>query len=212
MKFVDLFAGIGGFHMALSKLGHECVWACEIDPELNNCYEKNFGIKPAHDITEVDIASVPDFDILTAGFPCQPFSSLGARKGFDDPNRGRLIDYIIDFLNIKRPKYFLLENVTGIKSHDEGKTWLQIIKLLNSTGYIFDDGRFTPTDFGIPQSRNRIFIVGMRDNLFYMPSPGVFHKPLTPLSEYLDDDIEDEDNIAKVKQRRVYRHMANVFR
>ena len=173
MKFIDLFAGIGGFHQALKRLGHQCVFACEIDNQLNVLYEENFGLKPASDIRGVDIAHIPDHDILCAGFPCQPFSQAGRRKGFDCPDWGKLSDYVMKILQVKKPNYFILENVPHLQKHNDGKTWGKIEKDLRGAGYQVAKKCFSPDQFGIPQNRRRLFIIGSRsgptDTCFPLP-------------------------------------------
>jgi DNA (cytosine-5)-methyltransferase 1 len=160
MRFIDLFAGLGGFHLALKQLGHVCVFACEIDMELNALYKHNFGIDPATDIRRVDIATIPTHDILCAGFPCQPFSKAGTQLGFACPNWGDLFDYIVQILKDHQPSYLLLENVPNLKKHDGGKTWLTMKERLQALGYHVKDRSFSPHEFDIPQIRERLFVVG----------------------------------------------------
>src|SRR5450759_2481623 len=128
MRFIDLFAGLGGFHLALSALGHKCVLACELDENLAALYEKNFGIKPHCDIRTLNIAKVPAHDILCAGFPCQPFSKAGNQKGFKCPQWGDLFDYGIAILRTRKPRYFVIENVPNLVRHNKGKTWRTILR------------------------------------------------------------------------------------
>lgn len=166
MKFIDLFAGLGGFHQALTQLDHQCVFACEIDEQLNALYEENFGRKPELDIRDVNVANIPEHDILCAGFPCQPFSKATPterRTGFDYPDQGDLFDYVIEILKAKKPHYFILENVPNLKKHDNGQTWQKILKNLENLKnikYKVNDECFSPHQFGIPQIRRRLFIVG----------------------------------------------------
>ena len=127
MIFVDLFAGLGGFRLALKSLGHECVFACEIDTGLRDLYEKNFGMRPAGDIREIPVSSIPEHDILCAGFPCQPFSKAGEQNGFSCPKWGDLFEFVIQTLETRRPDYFILENVPNITKHDGGRTWRAIL-------------------------------------------------------------------------------------
>lgn len=172
LKFIDLFAGLGGFHLALKKLGHQCVFSCEIDGQLRALYEKNFGIKPEGDIRKVDFAKIPDHDILCAGFPCQPFSKAtptNKRIGFQYPEKGELFDTVIGILRAKRPRYFILENVQNIRNHDNGETWRKIRTDLKSAGYEMEEECFSPHQFGIPQIRRRVFIVGNRDGVACLP-------------------------------------------
>ena len=117
MKFIDLFAGIGGFRIALENHGQECVFTSEIDKYCQEVYEHNFGVKPFGDITKIEARDIPDFDILAAGFPCQPFSYAGKLEGFNDQTRGTLFFDIVRILEEKQPEMFLLENVKGLKSH-----------------------------------------------------------------------------------------------
>lgn len=165
LRFVDLFAGLGGFHQALVELGHKCVFACEINDELANLYERNFGIRPRSDIRTLDNRSVPDHDILCAGFPCQPFSKAGGQKGFECPQWGDLIDYVIQILRTHKPRYFIIENVPNLVRHRQGKTWRTIEHRLRLAGYSVRDKLLSPHHFGIPQIRERAFIVGRRGGL-----------------------------------------------
>ncbi|HMO32738.1 MAG TPA: DNA (cytosine-5-)-methyltransferase [Lacibacter sp.] len=162
MKFIDLFAGLGGFHKALHELGHECVFASELDPTLRETYKINWGIEPRGDIKKIvanELESIPKHDILCAGFPCQPFSKAGKQLGRDD-DRGTLFDEIVKILENRMPKYFILENVPFIKQHDNEETWKYMHKKLTDLGYEVDHEVYSPQDFGIPQHRKRIFIVG----------------------------------------------------
>jgi len=174
MKFIDLFAGLGGFHVALEGLGHECVYACEINDTLAKLYEVNYGIKPEKDIRKIKIENIPKFDILCAGFPCQPFSKAGKQAGMNDTDRGILFDEIVKIIDYHRPKYFILENVPFIRKHDNETTWNYMINQLeNKLGYHIDNKEYSPHEFGIPQHRVRIFIVGSKYKLenFNFPEP-----------------------------------------
>ncbi len=173
LRFIDLFAGLGGFHMALESLGHECVFACERDAYLASLYEKNFGIRPHGDIRALDLSAIPAHDILCAGFPCQPFSKAGGQQGFECPQWGDLIDYVIRILRTHKPQYFIIENVPNLVRHRKGRTWRAIIHRLRLAGYSVDDGMLSPHQFGVPQIRERAFIVGRRGGLadFSWPVP-----------------------------------------
>lgn len=172
MRFIDLFAGLGGFHQALTQLGHRCVFASELDPELAELYEKNFGLRPSGDI-RVTYKQVPPHDILCAGFPCQPFSKAGEQKGLRCPQWGDLIDYVVAILRRNRPEFFIIENVPNLVRHNEGRTWRAIKAKLESTGYAVEDKKLSPHMFGVPQIRERAFIVGRRPSLrsFEWPRP-----------------------------------------
>lgn len=173
LKFIDLFAGLGGFHLALKQLGHQCVFACEIDDRLRALYAKNFeGFEPAGDIRHIDPTSIPEHDVLCAGFPCQPFSKATPtkkRRGFEYPEKGKLFDVVIKILSVKRPRYFILENVQNIRNHDNGQTWERIRTALENAGYQIAEDCFSPHQFGIPQIRRRVFIVGHRDGSACLP-------------------------------------------
>src|SRR3989338_2565466 len=166
MKFIDLFAGLGGFHVALSSLGHECVFASEINDSLAKTYERNFGVKVHGDITKIKADEIPKHDILCAGFPCQPFSKAGRQKGLKDKKNGSFfIKDVARILECHRPKYFILENVPHLKKHDREKTWKIILGKLQGLDYDVKETILSPHEFGIPQIRKRIFIVGSSKKL-----------------------------------------------
>jgi len=128
--------GLGGFHLAMEELGHECVYACEINDALAKLYEENYGIKPEKDIRKIKVENIPKFDILCAGFPCQPFSKAGKQKGMTDEVRGTLFDEIVKIIAYHRPRYFILENVPFIRQHDNEITWNYMVdKLEKELGY-----------------------------------------------------------------------------
>lgn len=176
LKFIDLFAGLGGFHQALERLGHTCVFASELDPGLVGLYERNFGIRPHGDIREA-FEDVPPHDILCAGFPCQPFSKAGDQLGFDCPQWGDLFDYVLKILSKHKPDYLLIENVPNLIRHDEGKTWKKIKGRLEALDYTVDLGKLSPHMFGVPQVRDRAIIVGARSGLHHFSWPAATHKP-----------------------------------
>jgi len=170
--FIDLFAGIGGFHFAFHNVGAECVFASEWDEPARKTYQTNFEkISPemfasgnfVGDITKVDKKKMPDFDILTGGFPCQPFSQAGFKKGFSD-TRGTLFYDIADIIRIKKPKAFFLENVRGLYAHDNGKTFETIKKVLTEDlGYSLFHNIVKASDHGLPQNRPRLFMIGFKN-------------------------------------------------
>ena len=174
-KFVDLFAGIGGFHIALHKLGLECVFASEIDKHARQTYKKNFTkISPNlfsnhlfnEDILDLNYKVIPDFDILCAGFPCQPFSQVGRKLGFKEnfQSRGNMFFSIRDIIKAKRPKAIFLENVRHLINHDQGNTFKVIREIIEKDlQYSFSYSVIKASDFGLPQHRPRVFIVGFRD-------------------------------------------------
>ena len=160
LRFIDLFAGLGGFHQALASLGHECVYACEADPVLMDLYEKNFGIRPAGDIRQVLPRNVPPHDVLCAGFPCQNFSKAGEQLGLACPQYGDLTDYMIAILRHHAPRLLIMENVPNLMRHEGGRTWAAIKQNLILAGYDVSEQRLSPDQFGVPQVRERSFIVG----------------------------------------------------
>jgi len=174
LRFIDLFAGLGGFHQAMSRLGHRCVFASEIDPELAALYVKNFGLKPLGDIRKT-YTKVPPHDILCAGFPCQPFSKAGDQLGFDCPQWGDLFDYVVKILKRHKPRFILIENVPNLMRHNEGKTWENVCKRLRKAGYAIDFKLLSPHLFGVPQIRDRALIVGSRIGLDEFSWPAATH-------------------------------------
>lgn len=191
LTFIDLFAGLGGFHLAMHKLGIKCVFASEWDRHARKTYEHNFRrISPelfsngdfAGDITQVASDAIPDFDILTAGFPCQPFSIAGLRKGFHDA-RGTLFFEIARIIRDKRPKAFLLENVKHLRSHDGGRTFETMKGIIESLGYSFHWKIVKACDFGLPQYRPRLIMVGFRDKdiKFEFPQPMPLRKTMSDI-------------------------------
>ena len=185
-KFIDLFSGIGGFHIAMEELGGECVFASEIDTAASQVYFDNFGILPEGDITKVNEKDIPKHDVLCAGFPCQSFSKAGNREGIND-SRGTLFFDIIRIAAHHKPKFLLLENVRNLATHDNGNTWKVIKFNLDKIGYNVQDFPiiFSPHYIGIPQFRERVFILCKRKDLGSGPSFD-FDKKLIPKSNILD--------------------------
>lgn len=172
-RFVDLFAGLGGFHLAAASLGGECVFASELKPMLRDVYFENYGVSPAGDINLVDPLTIPEHDLLCAGFPCQPFSKAGGQKGWKDTTRGTLFFVIAQIIELKRPKYVVLENVANFFKHDDGNTYRQVLSTLNELGYEVDAAKLSPHKYGVPQHRERMFIVASLAGLdkFEWPLP-----------------------------------------
>lgn len=160
VRFIDLFAGLGGFHQALASRGAECVFASELNADLADLYDRNFGLRPEGDIKKVNLASIADHDLLCAGFPCQPFSKAGDQKGLECPQWGNLFDYVVEILRLKKPRYFIIENVPNLIRHNGGRTWTIICDSLKALGYDISFERLSPHMFGVPQKRERAFIVG----------------------------------------------------
>lgn len=159
-RFIDLFAGIGGMRLAFEAAGGKCVFSSEWDRYAQQTYASNFGEIPHGDITKISESAIPRFDILLAGFPCQPFSSIGKREGFEHKTQGTLFYDVARIVNFHKPRAFLLENVSGLLTHDDGRTFSTIISTLIELGYDIEYKLLDAADFGVPQKRERIYIVG----------------------------------------------------
>jgi DNA (cytosine-5)-methyltransferase 1 len=160
IKFIDLFAGIGGMRLAFESVGAECVFTSEWDKYAQQTYQANFGEKPFGDITQISENQIPKFDLLLAGFPCQPFSSIGKRQGFKHETQGTLFYDVARIIDFHKPRAFLLENVAGLLTHDDGRTFTTIINVLTNLGYRLEYKILDSSDYGVPQKRERIYIVG----------------------------------------------------
>ena len=176
LKFIDLFAGIGGMRLAFEKAGGVCVFSSEWDRFAQKTYSENFGEVPHGDITQIDEREIPRFDILTAGFPCQPFSSIGKRQGFKHKTQGTLFYDVARIIEHHKPKAFLLENVSGLITHDKGRTLTTIIETLEELNYTVSYKLLDSAQYGVPQKRQRIYIVGfnnskVRRTEFIFPKP-----------------------------------------
>lgn len=209
--YVDLFAGIGGFHQAADALGGKCLFASEIDTEAQRAYTANYHMIPHGDITQIDAREIPDHDVLLAGFPCQPFSIIGNRLGFDDI-RGTLFFEIARILEAKKPQMFVLENVKQLKGHDHGRTLKRIIEKLESLDYKVSWKILNALDFGLPQKRERIIIVGFLNN-------GVdFHFPKGEGPGKLEDVLEDDASVdakffasQRIREKRLESHTSEYY-
>ncbi len=179
-RYIDLFAGIGGIRIPFQELNGECVFTSEWDPFAQKTYKMNFGGEVYGDITQVNIEKdIPDFDILLGGFPCQPFSQAGLHKGFSD-TRGTLFFNIEEIIRVKRPKAFLLENVKQLRGHDHGRTYKVIEEHLRALNYTVTSAVLRAGDFGVPQNRERIYIVGFDRDYYGLPDNYEFHFPEPP--------------------------------
>lgn len=165
MTFIDLFCGIGGFHQALGGLGYKCVLACDIDKDCREVYEDNYGMTPCSDIKTLDEKNMDDFDILCGGFPCQAFSNGGKKKCFED-ERGLLFDEIIRIACEKKPRFMFLENVKHILKVSNGEVIKYITKRIAETGYTLQMFQISPHQYGIPQQRERVYFVCVRNDIY----------------------------------------------
>ena len=193
IRFIDLFCGIGGFRQAMIEACREndlipkCVFSSDIDIACQLSYEENFGERPFGDITKISEDDIPDHDILFAGFPCQPFSIIGQRQGFNDI-RGTLFFDIARIIKHKRPKAFILENVKQLVGHDKGQTLKIIVNTLQDLGYFVQYAVLNALDYGLPQKRERVIIVGHQERIFFsFPSP---IRPFKPLSDILEKNVD----------------------
>lgn len=191
-KFIDLFAGIGGTRLAFEAVGGECVFSSEWDKYAQLTYAANFGEVPHGDITKIPSKDIPKFDLLVAGFPCQPFSSIGKRQGFSHPTQGTLFHEIVRILEFHKPAMFLLENVKGLTNHDNGNTLKVIEASLKDLGYNIYLQVLNSADFGVPQNRERIYIVGFRKRAgkfeFEFPKP---RKKKVGIGKFVETNIQD---------------------
>lgn len=198
--FIDLFAGIGGIRIPFQEFKGKCVFSSEWDSFAQKTYRVNFGEIPSGDITKISASEIPNFDILLAGFPCQPFSQAGLKKGFED-TRGTMFFEIERIIKEKRPKAFLLENVKQLKGHNKGETLRIILEHLRKLNYAVDFKVLRAADFGIPQNRERIYIVGFNRDYFVIPDVFVFDypKPLnkkTRLGNILEPKVDEKYTIS----------------
>lgn len=198
-KFIDLFCGVGGFHQALQKLGGECVFASDIDNHCQDIYEKNYGIRPHGDIRKIDINIIPDFDILTGGFPCQSFSNSGKKGGFDD-KRGQLYENIISIAKEKKPSFMFLENVKHIKKIDNGEVFKHIIECIQNAGYYVETHELSPHQLGIPQQRERIIFVCIRNDFYDKEKQIDMTIPNIPISFRNILELVEENSKYKIKE------------
>ena len=191
MSFIDLFAGLGGFRIALESLGAKCVYSNEWDKQAKKVYQKNFGVLPDDDITKVDENTIPNHDILCAGFPCQAFSISGKQKGFED-SRGSLFFDVARIVKAKKPKIVFMENVKNFAMHDNGRTLQVVQSTMEELGYKFYQKVLNAVDYGVPQKRERIYMVCFRKDLrvdsFSYPKP-------FPLKRHVEDILLEDESL-----------------
>ena len=205
-RFIDLFAGIGGIRLAFEGAGCKCVFSSEIDEYACMTYEANFHERPSGDIREIDAEDIPEFEILAAGFPCQPFSIIGSLAGFSDAARGTMFFEILRILQARRPAAFMLENVKNLISHDKGRTYRVIMNALEELGYCVYAKVMNALDYGLPQKRERIIIAGFRENvIFAFPDPVPESERIT-LSSILESRVDAKYYVSeKIRSSRLSR-------
>ena len=184
-KFIDLFAGIGGVRQSFESNGGKCVFSSEIDAFAKFTYYSNFGVVPFGDITKIDANMIPDHDVLCAGFPCQPFSHIGKREGFDHQTQGTMFHEIVRIIEIKKTPVLFLENVPGLINHDDGNTLKVIIKTLKDMGYAVHHTVLDASQFGVPQKRKRFYLVAFLNQRtqFKFPEPPMLSKNIGDILE-----------------------------
>ncbi|MPQ77162.1 DNA cytosine methyltransferase [Hydrogenovibrio sp. JE_KL2] len=210
MKFIDLFSGLGGFHTGFSQNGYECVFACEIDEKLRALYQQNYGIEPKGDITQINATDIPEHDVICAGFPCQPFSLAGQKKGTACPTSGRLIDDVIRIAEHHNPKFVVLENVPNILTIADGTFWDYILSSFERIGYNVDYKIISPVEVGIPQNRKRIFVVAHRNDITITENiwPTLNPSSSANLKDFLDSSLEHKKlEPKKLNQIHVWQHL-----
>lgn len=215
IRFIDLFCGIGGFRLAVQQACDEkgilnkCIFSSDIDPFCQKSYAANFQETPTGDIQTIHASQIPNHDLLLGGFPCQPFSIIGDRKGMDD-TRGTLFFDIARILKEKRPAAFVLENVKQLVSHDKGQTFEIIIHSLKTLGYHVHYKVLNALDYGLPQKRERIFIIGFKQQVdFKFPKPSSSFKSLT---EILEQSVDVKYTASpKIREKRKTSHVSQFF-
>jgi DNA (cytosine-5)-methyltransferase 1 len=207
LKFIDLFAGIGGIRLGFEEHFGNCVFSSEWDKFAQQTYKENFKHTPTGDITKIHETMIPEFDILLAGFPCQPFSNAGLKKGFED-SRGTLFFDIARIVNHHKPKVVFLENVKGFKSHNKGQTFATVKRILEEMGYKIYSQVLNARDFGVPQNRERIYIIGFLDDVnFKFPEPlNKTVKVGNILDKKIDEKYTISDKLWAGHQRRKIEH------
>jgi len=188
IRYIDLFCGLGAFHSAFNTSNKfKCVMACDIDESIRKIYEANYGIKPEGDICKLNPTLLPDFELLCAGFPCQPFSIAGNGEGFNDKEKGNLFYNILKIIDAKNPPMCILENVKNLKTHDNGNTYLKICFELQNRGYLVTSRILNSANYASPQARQRIFIVASK-KAFIIPEPV---KRFVTVSSIIDNSVTD---------------------
>lgn len=205
-KFIDLFAGIGGIRLGFEATGAECIFSSEMDRDACKTYEANFGEYPSGDITQISASEIPDFDILLAGFPCQAFSIIGKQEGFANETCGTLFFDIERILREKKPRAFLLENVKNLTSHDGGRTFKTIQTHLEALGYKVYAKVLNALDYGVPQKRERIIIVGFLEDVpFTFPEP-IPVESRKQLSDILEKEVDPKYYVkSAIRESRIER-------
>ena len=191
IRYIDLFCGLGAFHTAFdTDPDFECVFACDIDEGIRHIYKTNYNLEPKSDIRQIDITHIPDFEILCAGFPCQPFSIAGNGEGFNDTEKGNLFFDILRIVDVKQPAMCILENVKNLKTHDHGNTYKRIEDELRKRDYLITSKVINSAEYNSPQARHRIFIVATKSKEFKIPEG---NNTCIPVKNIIDATVERND-------------------
>ena len=208
IRYIDLFCGLGAFHTAFTypNTPFQCVMACDINEKVRKIYKQNYNLEPKADIRQIKPEEIPDFEILCAGFPCQPFSIAGNGEGFEDKQKGNLFYDILKIIDHKQPPMCILENVKNLETHDDGKTYATIQKELTTRGYQVTSKVLNAANYGSPQARQRIFIVATKDHPFTIPTSTTPSNTMIKVSSIIDttvtDDIDREKYDLKPKKAK----------
>lgn len=214
-RFIDLFAGIGGIRLGFESVGGVCVFSSEWDESARKTYAANFGETPSGDITKISSTDIPDFEILLGGFPCQPFSIIGDKEGFNHETQGTLFFDIERILKEKKPPAFMLENVRNLTAHDKGNTFNVIVKHLKALGYHVHFKVLNALDYGVPQKRERIFICGFLDDVDFSFPPPLPRSKRRTIADILEPDALIEENLwvcDEIKVSRIERMKSELER
>ena len=205
IRYIDLFCGLGAFHTAFNSK-FTCVLACDIDEGIRKIYKSNYGLEPEKDIRAIDTNVMPDFDILCAGFPCQPFSIAGKGEGFNDKEKGNLFYDILKIIDAKTPRMCILENVKNLKTHDGGNTYKAIEMELLQRNYLLTSKIINSADYGSPQARQRIFIVATKTKPFVIPTPEKITRPVSTIIDatYVKDELNRDRYTLKAKPNKSF--------
>lgn len=204
--FSDIFAGIGGFHYALSSLRGKCLYACEKDKHAQKAYEDNHHLKPLEDVSTLDIESLPYVDLVCMGFPCQDLSSIGTRKGLEKGTRSHLVFDALKIVEKKKPKVFIAENVKGLLSHNQGETFIFLKTYMESLAYDVYYQTLNSLDYGLPQNRERVFMIGIRKDLnktFVFPKQ---QKRIKSVAKFLEQNVDEKYHLSeKLLKNYIYK-------
>ena len=193
IRYIDLFCGLGAFHTAFTS-PFQCVMACDINETVRKIYKQNYDLEPKADIRQIKPNEIPDFEILCAGFPCQPFSIAGNGQGFEDKQKGNLFYDILKIIDAKQPPMCILENVKNLETHDDGNTYATIERELKARGYLVTSKVLNAANYGSPQARQRIFIVATKGRPFTIPTPS---NTIKTVSSIIDTTVQDDIDRAK---------------